>query len=28
MIEDGYKDFGLDDYKLRVALAEAEEMAA
>ena len=28
MIEDGYKDFGLDDYKLRVALSEAEEMAA
>ena len=28
MIEDGYKDFGLDDYKLRVALAEAEGMAA
>ena len=28
MIEDGYKDFGLDDYKLRVALSEAEEVAA
>ena len=28
MIEDGYKDFGLDDYKLRVALSEAEEIAA
>ena len=28
MIEYGYKDFGLDDYKLRVALSEAEEMAA
>jgi hypothetical protein len=28
MSEDGYKDFGLDDYKLRVALAEAEELAA
>ena len=28
MIEEGYKDFGLDDYKLRVALSEAEEMAA
>jgi gamma-glutamylcyclotransferase (GGCT)/AIG2-like uncharacterized protein YtfP len=28
MIEDGYKDFGLDDYCLRVALSEAEEVAA
>ena len=28
MIEEGYKDFGLDDYCLRVALSEAEEVAA
>jgi hypothetical protein len=28
MIDDGYKDFGLDDYWLRRALADAEEEAA
>jgi hypothetical protein len=28
MIEDGYKEFGLDDYCLRRALSEAEEVAA
>ena len=28
MIEDGYKNFGLDDYCLRVALSEAEDRAA
>jgi len=28
MIEDGYKDFGLDDYWLRLALQDAEELAA
>ena len=28
MIDDGYNDFGLDDYWLRRALADAEEEAA
>ena len=27
MIKEGYEDFGLDDYLLRVALRDAEEAA-